>query len=116
MLESLRAVPILAHLPDEDLEWLGECITSVSLKAGETLFREGDVGDRCYIIESGELDVVKHSGGREVFLSVRGAGEVIGELALMDDMPRMATVRAVTDAELLSVEHQHLQELLASSP
>ena len=116
MLESLRAVPILTNLPEEDLELLNTRVESVSLEAGETLFREGDAGDRCYIIESGELEIVKQSGGREVFLSVRGAGDVIGELALMEDLPRMATVRAVADTVLLSVEHQHLQELLAASP
>jgi signal transduction histidine kinase len=80
MYESLKNVPLFANLSQDDLESICGVIERVHLPAGEELFAEGDLGDRAYLIEVGELEILKVSGNRTVLLSVREAGEVIGEL------------------------------------
>ncbi len=113
--EELRLVPLFAGLPDEDLERLCQGVERTSLPAGELLFAEGDDGDRAYVIREGELEVVKITGEREVLLAVRGPGDVIGEMALLDTAPRMASVRARGAVDLLSIPKEQMDELLAGS-
>jgi CRP-like cAMP-binding protein len=76
------------------------------------LLREGDAGDRAYLLESGEL--VADQGGREIG-RVRPGG-VVGEIALLHDAPRMATVRAVTVSRLLMIERDEFLAAATGSP
>jgi signal transduction histidine kinase len=80
------------------------------------LFSEGDPGEWAYLISEGEFEVLKATEGREVMLAVRGPGEVIGEIALLDDAPRSATVRVRSPGCVLAIGKAHLDELLATSP
>ena len=115
--DFLRKVPLFADLPDDDLMQLCEVAEEVRLAAGEELFAEGSTGDRAYIIRSGELEIIKHSSGREVLLSLRNEpGDVIGEMALLEQMPRTASVRARTDSELLVIHQDQFDHLLNTSP
>ncbi len=116
IIDFLRRVPLFAGLPEEDLERLCRMMSEVSLAAGEMLFAEGDPGDRAYIIASGELEVIKATGGRPILLSVRSAGDVIGEMAILEDAPRNASVRARSAVLLYAIDHQHFEDLLATSP
>ncbi len=116
MYEFLRKVPLFADLPDEDLSRLCEMVERVHLPAGQELFAEGSRGDRAYVIESGELEVIKTSAGRPVLLAVRRPGEVIGEIALLEDTPRTASVRARSDAELLAINQEQFDSLVQHSP
>ena len=77
----------------------------------EELFAEGDAGDRAYVIESGTIEIIKASGDRSVLLAVRDAGEVIGEMSLIEDAPRMASARARVPSRLLAVPRDVLDEL-----
>jgi CRP-like cAMP-binding protein len=79
------------------------------------LFAEGDEGNRAYIIVEGEVVVVKASDDREVLLAVRGVGEVIGEMALIEATPRSATVRGKGDAKLMAIGKDQLEHLLERS-
>ncbi len=90
-------------------------LTEARLDARETLFCEGDPGDRCYVIKEGEIEIYKSSAGREVLLAVRGPGEVIGEMALFEDASRTASARTRTSAVLLAIEKAQLDELLRTS-
>lgn len=112
----LRRIPLFSSLPDEDLAELAAVVEEVRVEAGDMLFAEGDTGDRAYIIKDGRLEIIKNSSGREVLLSVRHAGEVFGELALLEEAPRMAGARARTDSLLLTLHKDHLDELLGHSP
>jgi predicted CoA-binding protein/signal transduction histidine kinase len=116
MYDFLRQVPFFADLPDDDLERLCQMVAVVRLSAGEELFAEGSPGDRAYIIESGELEVLKVSGSRPVLLAVRKRGDVIGEIALLEDVPRTATVRARTDSLLYAIQQEQFEQLLTVSP
>jgi CRP/FNR family transcriptional regulator len=85
-------VDFFAELPESDLARLCQIIEKVELPAGQELFAEGSPGDRAYIIEEGELEIVKSSDGRELLLEMRAnkPGTVIGEMALLEGVPRMA--------------------------
>jgi signal transduction histidine kinase len=113
--EFLRKIPLFADLPEPDLVRLCSMVEEVRIGAGELLFAEGSQGTRAYIIQQGELEILKASGGREVLIAVRKPGEVIGEISLLQASPRTASVRARTDAVLLSLEKEQLDELLQTS-
>ena len=116
MYDFLRKVPLFTDLPDEDLARLCEMMEDIHLSPGQELFAEGSRGDRAYIIQSGELEVIKASGSRPILLSVRGAGDVIGEMALLEDAPRNATVRARGDVKLFAINAEPFERLLKTSP
>ncbi len=116
MIDFLKKVPLFANLPNEDLDRLCTAAAEEILSAGEILFTEGEIGDKTYVIMAGEIDIYKESGGRMVFLATRGAGEVIGEMSLLDQAPRFASGRARRDCRLLSINHENLEHLLNTSP
>lgn len=70
---------------------------------GEILIREGDRGDCAYVIESGNVEIVVERDGQAIQLGTRGPGSLIGEMAMIDDRPRTATVRALEDCQVLEI-------------
>ena len=116
MYDFLRKVPLFTDLPDQDLARLCEMMEEVHLSPGQELFAEGSRGDRAYIIQTGELEVIKASGRRPILLSVRGAGDVIGEMALLEDAPRNASVRARGEVQLYAINAEPFEQLLMTSP
>lgn len=115
--QFLRNVPLFADLPDDDLILLCQLVTEVRLAAGEFLFQEGSLADRTFILQEGELEVVKHVDGREILIDVRQMpGTIIGEMAMLEDTPRLATVRALQDSLLLGLDHDRVHRLLSLSP
>ena len=116
MYNFLKKIPLFTDLPREDLERLCEMVDEIALKPGEVLFLEGSPGDMAYIIKNGQLEILKQSGHRELLLAVRATGDVIGEMALVEDMPRTATVRAKTPVLLLVIHKDQFNHLLDTSP
>ena len=116
MIDFLKNVPMFADLPEDDMARLCELVTEELLPAGEMLFIEGKIGDKAYVIKSGDIEILKSSGGRTVLLAVRHAGDVIGEMSLLDQAPRFASGRARTDLELFAISHNNLEHLLDTSP
>jgi predicted MFS family arabinose efflux permease len=98
----LRGLPMFAPLPVARLEELAMRVTHVHRPAGETIIREGEPGDRFYVIAEGEVDVTE--GGR--FRRTEPAGDCFGEIALLREVPRTATVVARTDVNLLALERE----------
>src|SRR5262249_29803126 len=99
-LELLRGVPIFAPLPPGVLQQVAASLSNLRFRAGHTVFREGDHGDSFYVVAEGEVMVAP--AGRPVVTVV--PGDSFGEIALLRDVPRTATVIARTDAELLVLE------------
>jgi MFS family permease len=99
-LRALRAIEMFAPLPAPTLEALASSLTRVQVPAGETVFRQGDHGDRFYIVDSGEIEI--DIDGREA--NVLGPGDHFGEIALLRDIPRTATARARKETELYALD------------
>ncbi len=112
----LRTIGLFAGLPDADLELLTDNSHPKHIEAGEVLFAQGDEGDAAYAIEKGEVDILTRAGNAEELLATRGPGEVIGEMALLRDAPRIATARARTEVDLLVVPQEAMTHLLETSP
>ena len=100
-LEALRSVAFLALLPVREQEALAAAMTRVDVSAGATLFEQGDEGDRFYILAEGELVVDLPEGPK-----VEAAPAYVGEIALLRDVPRTATVRSQTDVVLWALERE----------
>jgi CRP-like cAMP-binding protein len=81
----------------------------IQLAAGQTLFREGEIGDRAYVIRVGRLEISRRVGAAEVVIAVEGPGTILGEMALIDDQPRSATVRAMEPSRLTVVPKEVFQ-------
>ncbi|HEX6140998.1 MAG TPA: ATP-binding protein [Candidatus Limnocylindria bacterium] len=114
--EALRAAPLFNALSDEHLERLAATVERQYLKPGELLLREGEVGDAMFVIVSGELEVTKRAGNAELPLARVGPGAIQGEIAAIEGRERAASVRALTDVEVLRVPREGLLELLAAGP
>jgi signal transduction histidine kinase len=114
-LDELRQVPLLADLSEEDLEQLYGMAETVSIPAGELVLREGDPGDSLFVVLDGQLEVTKRQGRQEVLLAVYKPGQFFGEMALLEQAPRSASVRTLRESRLLVISQAAFQTLLSCS-
>ena len=113
VIEVLGRVPLFQGLPRDDLERIADLVNPREVKAGEFLFREGDPGDKFYIVFDGAVEILKERPlGDHERLAVKRSGEAFGEMSLLNDAPRSASVRAVEETQLLSVSQLEFEELL----
>ncbi|QBI51970.1 Crp/Fnr family transcriptional regulator [Streptomonospora litoralis] len=115
--EVLRKAPLFEALDEEGAAALRASVSEVRLGRGQTLFSEGDEGDRLYVILSGKVKLTRAAvDGRENLLSVLGPSEMFGELSLFDPRPRTASAIAVTDAVMAGLGHDDLRPFIAQQP
>jgi predicted acylesterase/phospholipase RssA len=88
----------------------------VTVHAGDWLFRQGDPGDSLYVVLTGRLEIVIENGPELKVIRILGRGDSVGELALLTESPRSASVRARRDSELLHVTREHFARLLEERP
>lgn len=113
--EFLKNVPLFAGLSERDLQTISDAAETLQLQAGQPLFADGDPGDRAYVVKEGQLEVFKQAGGRETLLSSPGPGAVIGEMAILENAPRMAGVRARSDTTLIAIGKDDFDRMVATS-
>lgn len=99
----------------EDLEELVETAEIENFKAGEALFTQGDIGNHMHLIRSGSCTVSMQIGGRDVVLSYVPSGNYIGEMALLSDMPRSATVKAAHNTETICLSGDAFKDVMAKN-
>lgn len=121
----LRAAELTASLPDAALRLIAEVARQRYIDSGETIFLEEDTGTEMFFVVSGQVEIRKLGrhpprGGTGdalgTVLAVLGAGEVVGEMSALDDMPRSATVVAHTSVEVLSIHREDLRDAIAVCP
>lgn len=87
-----------------------------TLGAGEVVFRQGDEGDCLYVVQDGELEIVREEGGRETVIRVAGKDELIGEMAIFQKERRSATVRARGAARVLTLDKRNFLRRINEDP
>ena len=113
----LAGIELFDLLDEEDRIALSEVIDSQPLAAGETLFQAGQPGESLFVVRAGEIELyIKDTAGQKIVLTVARAGEMFGELSLLDSGPRTATAIALTDAELLVLDRDDLLLLFQKRP
>lgn len=114
----IQKIPLFASLPDHEIHNLAESLRTTLYPAGDVLFREGDHGDRFFVVLDGEIEIIKAMDTPEAHsLGVRGVGEYIGEMSLLNpDGKRTASVRAHTDLHALEMTRADFDALLYRHP
>ncbi len=115
-LEALRNIPMFANVEPTQLKLLAFTSQRLTFGAGQDLFRLGDMGDSAYIIISGEADVLVEKEGTEVAVAKAGKNEIVGEIAILCNVPRTATIRAVTELTALKIPKDLFFRLIAEFP
>ena len=110
--ERLRAIPLLSDLELDLLEGIAHLCVTHSYRQNDEVFRQGDPGDKFHLIVRGRFQVVQDN--RPV--AILEDGDCFGEIALVTDRPRNATVRALTSSTCLALDRAHFQRLLRNSP
>jgi CRP/FNR family cyclic AMP-dependent transcriptional regulator len=112
----LRSVPLFASFSEEPLRMLTTVVTRRSVTRSTIIMAAGDPTDSLYIVLSGRLKVMmSDEDGKEVILSILGPGEFFGEMGLIDDAPRSASVVAIEACELLAINRRDFKKCLAEN-
>jgi ABC transport system ATP-binding/permease protein len=114
--DSLRRVPLFQQCSSATLDRVAAVLEPVSLPAGGVVFREGDPGDRFFLVAHGALAVSSDGGGQSRVLARLGPGDFFGEIALLTSQPRTATVTAETDARLWALSGQAFTQVMHAEP
>ncbi|MBN2087451.1 cyclic nucleotide-binding domain-containing protein [Candidatus Peregrinibacteria bacterium] len=112
MEEILKKIPFFADLSDSDLQAVISKIQMQYFAADHEIFQKGDPGDIMYIIKRGQVQVIRDNA----ILAVLKDGQFFGEMALVSDEPRNATVKTVTDVEALILKKDDFKNLLETNP
>ena len=113
---ALRSLPMLASFSQDQLHALVTMVTQRSASRGTTIMREGDPIDCLYIVIAGRLKVMMgEADGKETILSIIGPGEFFGEMGLIDDNPRSASVIAIEPCELLTMSKRAFRKCLVEN-
>jgi CRP-like cAMP-binding protein len=108
----LAETPLFRGFSARHLRALSSIVTTTDVQAGRTLFRQGDTGREFLVVKAGTLEVRRDGA----LIATRGPGEVVGEIALLLNRPRTASVHAVTDATVAVIERRDFAAFLEDHP
>jgi CRP-like cAMP-binding protein len=109
----LAQVPAFEQLGPAELAAVAAVAVPRSFEVGESVFREGDASDTCYVVRDGHARAIRqHSDGRQITLATFGPGDIFGELAMFDDERRSATVEAIDDLDALAILGGDMRRLM----
>lgn len=114
--EVLRRVPLFARVDPAKLKLLAFTSERLVFPAGSELFRQGDAGDAAYVLLDGEADILVDAPEGEIVVAEARRHAFVGEIAILIDVPRTATVRARTDLAALVVTKEMFLEMAAEFP
>ena len=113
--EMIKNISLFEKLEDSDIEKLVSVVQKGSIPSGTEFFKEGDIGDAFYVLTNGEVEVSKEINGKKTVLTTIKSGDennFFGEMALIEDLPRNATITSTTDCEILQIEKKNFDMLL----
>ncbi len=110
-----RAYSVISGLPTLAADRITATLASVDVPAGQEIVKQGNPADKFFIVVSGEAEILREENGHEHQIASLSAGQLYGEVAIMRDQPRSATVRAKTDVRLLALERDSFRDLIAQS-
>ena len=110
----LRQIPLFKELTSADLEKLSEIASNVTFDRGERIFAEESTGDSLFIVNSGLVRVLKKGRMENDEVASLRVGQHFGEMALIDDGPRSATIEAAEPTQLIQIKREDLENLLAT--
>ncbi len=117
VVELLGRVPVFSTLEQRDLERIAQLAVPRRFAPGQTVFREGDSSDTCYIVRQGHARAIRtHGGGRAITLATFGPGDIFGELAMFEDERRSATVEAIEPTTVVAVLGPDMRRLMGEHP
>ncbi|HEY0367570.1 MAG TPA: DUF1003 domain-containing protein [Pyrinomonadaceae bacterium] len=113
----LNGIEFFALLKEEDRQALANVVDSISLNAGDTLFQAGEPGESLFVVRSGSIELfIKDTVGQKIVLTIAEAGDLFGELSLLDSGPRTATAIALSETDLLVLDRDDLLLLFQKRP
>jgi uncharacterized membrane protein len=113
----LANITMFELLNEDDRIALAAVVDELAIPAGHTLFQAGDPGDSLFIVRLGEIELfIKDTAGQKIILTTAEAGDMFGELAMLDTGPRTATALALTDSEVLVLDRDDLVLLFQRKP
>lgn len=113
----LADIEFFALLREEDRQALADVVDCVKLNSGDTLFHAGEPGESLFIVRYGSVELfIKDTVGQKIVLTISEAGDLFGELSLLDSGPRTATAVALSDTELLMLDRDDLLLLFQKRP
>ena len=114
--ELLRNIPLFAKIEPSKLKLLAFTSERLTYSQDEILFSQGDAGDSAYIIVDGEADIVVNTPGGPLVVATLKQNEIVGEIAILCDVPRTATVRAKTELTTLRITKDLFFNLVVEFP
>lgn len=114
--DLLRRVPLFSGIEPSRLKLLAYTSDVVTYQESQVLFKQGDVGDAAYVIIKGDAEVIVPSDSREIVVAVLRDGAILGEIAILCDTPRNATIRAKGEVKALRIRKEPFFELLRQFP
>ncbi|MBU1171129.1 MAG: cyclic nucleotide-binding domain-containing protein [Proteobacteria bacterium] len=116
--EFFMSVPFFERINSEEIKVIAKHIAFMEVKKGDVLFNEADKGNYICFIVSGILEVVvtKETTGQEVVLATLSRGQSTGEMAIIEDMPRFATIRAINDSTMYVLSKSAFELILSKHP
>ncbi|HZP97794.1 MAG TPA: cyclic nucleotide-binding domain-containing protein [Candidatus Limnocylindria bacterium] len=114
--EFLKRVSWFEDLDQRSLDAIANAAVEQSYAPGQEIVHQGDTGVGAFIIRSGKVEIVQEKDGHETKLTTLGPGDVFGEMALLDEFPRSASVRAVEPTTVLGIQRWHFKGILESHP
>ena len=114
--ELLRSVPLFANIEPSKLKLLAFTSERLTFPAGQDLFRQGDIGDAAYVIVSGDADVIINTPSGPLTVARVGKNAFVGEIAILIDVPRTATISAITELETLKISKDLFFRLITEFP
>ena len=114
--EMLRKIPLFSGIDPGKLKLLAFASDRKVYQAGQDLFKQGETGDAAYVIVSGNAEVIVNTDAGEVTVAEVGENEFIGEISILCDVPRTATVRSSGTLETLKIKKEHFVGLVTQVP